>query len=263
MEKDQESPFPREPWQRLLQDRADTPPETTDARIRAVARKAVLPRAARWWLPASLAASLLLAVLIVQWQYGNEERPAVVTESDLATPVAPAPPPAAEPPGLARERATDSAAAARKESVPSELHYEMAPEVFPEEPEAESDLGEISVTGSRVSGPEQDLKAASEMDSKETDPDALPPVPEVAAREEPITAITATPAEATSAGVAHTNAAGMLADKPAAKQRMPEAWYADIEALRKAGRNEEADAELARFEVAYPDWLKQHNLQKP
>ena len=38
----------------------------------------------------------------------------------------------------------------------------------------------------------------------------------------------------------------------------PEAWYAEIEALRKAGRNAEADAELARFEAAYPDWIKQH-----
>src|SRR6185295_2424584 len=39
--------------------------------------------------------------------------------------------------------------------------------------------------------------------------------------------------------------------------RTPEEWYAEIEALRAAGRDVEADAELAKLEEAYPGWLAQ------
>ncbi len=245
MEKDQESPFPREPWQRLLQDRADAPPETTDARIRAAARKTLPPRAARWWLPASLAASFLLAVLIVQSQFGNEKKPAVVTEKDLALPAAPAPSTPANSPDLARERAADSAAAVRKESTPSELHYEVAPEEIAPELEADPDEERVATSGARVSGPEQDLKDASEMDAEPIEQPAPPR------------------AEAQSNAAVSSGITGMTAEQPAAKPRTPEAWYAEIKALRKAGRNEEADAELARFQAAYPDWLKQHRRRKP
>ena len=38
-EKDSEAPFPREPWKRLLESSGEDPPETTDARIRAAARR--------------------------------------------------------------------------------------------------------------------------------------------------------------------------------------------------------------------------------
>jgi hypothetical protein len=36
--------------------------------------------------------------------------------------------------------------------------------------------------------------------------------------------------------------------------RAPSVWLADIAALRRAGRNNEADAELRRFRSAYPDY---------
>jgi hypothetical protein len=36
--------------------------------------------------------------------------------------------------------------------------------------------------------------------------------------------------------------------------RSPSAWLADIAALRRAGRDGEADAELRRFRSAYPDY---------
>ena len=36
--------------------------------------------------------------------------------------------------------------------------------------------------------------------------------------------------------------------------RAPSAWLADIAALRRAGRNNEADAELRRFHSTYPDY---------
>src|SRR5277367_698180 len=37
--------------------------------------------------------------------------------------------------------------------------------------------------------------------------------------------------------------------------RSPRAWLADIEALRRAGRNREADEELRRFRSAYPGYF--------
>jgi hypothetical protein len=36
--------------------------------------------------------------------------------------------------------------------------------------------------------------------------------------------------------------------------RTPSAWLGDIAALRRAGRNREADAEFRRFRAAYPDY---------
>lgn len=74
----------RDAWRRVLQRDAGEPPRATDERIRAEARRALAPHTGRWWLPASLAASLLLAVLVVQWQYEESRPPALVTESDVA-----------------------------------------------------------------------------------------------------------------------------------------------------------------------------------
>ena len=47
------------------------------------------------------------------------------------------------------------------------------------------------------------------------------------------------------------------------KLRTPEQWYADIEALRVAGRIEEADAELVRLKSKYPGWLESHQKKDP
>jgi len=78
-----EEPFDRESWRRLLAADAGAPSKDTDRVILAEARRALTPRSRRWWLPASLAASLLLAVLLVQWQLEDSSAPALVTESDV------------------------------------------------------------------------------------------------------------------------------------------------------------------------------------
>jgi hypothetical protein len=235
MENDQDPPFPRQPWQGLLQDRGDSPPETTDARIRAAAQRAVAPRAARGWLPASLAASFLLAVVLVQLQFGNGDEPAVVTESDLAKPVPTQTPAAA---------AHETAPPLRKESAPRAVPFERPPVESAPEPEA------------RLGGPEQDLKSASEWVEEESDPPELPPLAEtdLPARDLPEAPTTAVTAESRAA----PQTSGFVKERDA-RQRTPEAWYAEIEALRKAGRIEEADAELARFEAAYPDWPEKNH----
>lgn len=96
-------PFHREPWRRLLRAGSGDPSRVIDRRILTQARRAIEPRAARWWLPASLAASLLLAVLIARWQFEDTSAPPLVSESD----VVPEPktgdehPPAAAPPAAA------------------------------------------------------------------------------------------------------------------------------------------------------------------
>ena len=57
---------------------------------------------------------------------------------------------------------------------------------------------------------------------------------------------------------------GMLKGKESyAESRTPEQWYADIEALRAAGRIKEADAELARLKTRYPGWLESHHKKDP
>ncbi len=227
MEKDQDTPFAREPWQRLLQERADAPPETTDARIRAAARKAAAPRAARWWLPASLAASVLVAALIVQSQVGREVKPPVVTESDL-----PAPAVTDEGAGAAPAHAADSTTTAKRRvtAAPEAAEAEFTPPPAP-----------------RVGGPERENKAASEIERPPADEPASTPATGIVAHD--------VPAREKPADVSFMQAGDGM--------RTPEAWYADIEALRKAGRIADADAELARFEAAFPDWLKQHSRPKP
>jgi hypothetical protein len=39
------------------------------------------------------------------------------------------------------------------------------------------------------------------------------------------------------------------------REREPAKWLGDIAALRRAGRNAEADAEMRRFRSAYPDYM--------
>jgi hypothetical protein len=107
-------------------------------------------------------------------------------------------------------------------------------------------------TGPFVGGPERELKAASEM------PDDLP----AAAAEAPAEPASAPAARmgAPDVTVTSESAADEALEKSrtAASARSPEAWYAEIEKLRAAGRIEEADRELERLEKAYPGWLEQY-----
>ena len=45
--------------------------------------------------------------------------------------------------------------------------------------------------------------------------------------------------------------------------RAPSDWLADIAALRRAGRNSEADAELRRFHSTYPDYAAGELRRRP
>lgn len=243
----QEEPEPveREAWRRALEREGGTPPRATDERIRAEARRALAPRTGRWWLPASLAASLVLAVMMVQVQYEDSRLPVFAPEADVA------PPPAA--PGAAPE-AADAVAT----EAPAMLQ-DAPPVLAPAEPSAElySAMPHAEATDEFVPAPRIDLPEDSE-------PEREVGVTGSRAREAPVApAMPAAQPESAATegfGVLKTERASQ---KMRADARTPEAWYAEIEKLRAAGRDEEARAELAKLEEAHPGWLARQIPKDP
>jgi hypothetical protein len=223
-EKDEIPPYPREPWQKLLQNANEGPSELTDARIRAAARRDLAPRGRRWWLPASLAASFVLAVFIVQSQFGTLGRPAMTESSGAGGTIeariidreeADAARPAGEAPAARSKRAS----APREEAKEDAFGYQ------------DSELAADSAgAGPMIGGPEHDVMAATEL-PEEGMTRELPAAPAAEAAPRPET---------------------------------PETWYAEIERLRAAGEHAEADRQLAQLKIAYPGWLEQRaeNLKK-
>jgi len=227
MATEQDKPVERDAWRRLLEKGGEAPPPLTDARIRAAARRALAPRARRWWLPASLAASMLLAVLLVQWQYGEQGPPAVISESDYAAPAAGAAAPRQEAPA-------PSAPAARA----------VAPTV--EQP-ATRESRAADVPSADAAKQERDTLPEIMVDADRRREDAAQAAPAT-----PVTGVTQQSVTGNSAGVV-----GEL-QKSSEELPAPANWYAAIEDLRAAGRHEEADRELERLEAAYPGWLEKN-----
>ena len=284
-EKDDTTPFPREPWQRLLADDADGPSETTDARIRAAARRDLAPRGRRWWLPASLAASFVLAVFIVQSQFGTLRVP-VLSEADRgdggaisARLIERENADAARPPGQAPAAAGTRRAKSDSKSESDEYGY-------PDAAVAADSAG----AGPRIGGPEREVQAANEMPEdmaaseessimidlpkRSESPPATPrPVaaPEPAERgklgevvvtgskrADPI--VTAGQAQRPDALV-EPPATSLI--RPPPYEKTPEAWYAFIEKLRAQGKTEEADRQLERLEKAHPGWVERYLRDRP
>ena len=123
---------------------------------------------------------------------------------------------------------------------------------------AAGELAEIEVDDSRIGGPERERRAASETpeESFVTEP------PAEVSKDLSNVVVTGPRADAAAEESANSRAPGAPAAL-ASWQRTPEEWYARIVALRKAGSNAEADAELERFEAAWPDWMKQHGKPRP
>jgi hypothetical protein len=216
MEPRNDEPFDRTPWRKLLGTDSGAPTRDMDQRILAEARRALTPRVARWWLPASLAASLLLAILIVQWQLAEIGTHEHLTESDVVTA------PATVAAGQEAPAAVMELPAQRQDGMPA--------------PPA-------NVAPPLVDRPGLESSAA--------------PITEAPAREQ--SSDTGPPAAAAAAAPARKETSRALGNfsvttEPVTKLRSPEEWYAEIEALRAAGHIEEANAELARFRSAYPDW---------
>jgi hypothetical protein len=223
METHEEKPIAREPWQRLLQEDGDGPPDTTDARIRAAARRALRPRVSRWLLPVSLAASVVLAVVIVERQYGDRGVGELVTEKDVAAPAATAPPPreAFAPDGETPSSSPSPRAVVADLPAPPPTD---SPRRQAERP-ADEALKDATVAGSGLPATERARQASSEARDGEARAESPP---------------------------------AAFSSEVKERMRSPEDWYATIEKLRAAGRTEEADRELERLEAAYPGWLERH-----
>jgi Meckel syndrome type 1 protein len=265
-------------------------PPVLDARVLDRARAAVRPARARprWLVPASLAASVVLAVgvaLDVRREAHDERavESAVVSsevaapdaavgaaadlavvdangdvrDADAASAAAAAPGASAAKQRAARERATGNASEARV-SVPADLPAAAAPglpprpsEPFVAAPPAEAAAPAVAAAPARAAATdgaavitgEQSARAATAHESAVVQRRATPPV---AAATAPALS------RSESADAAGTAALATPAPPP---PLAPEDWLAKIEALRRAGRTAEADAELARFVRTYPDYL--------
>lgn len=272
-EKDNTTPFPREPWQRLLDDAEGEPPETTDARIRAAARRDLAPRFHRWWLPASLAASFVLAVFVVQSQFGTLRVP-VARESDhgdggaiTARIIDREEAKEARPAGSAPTAAGKHAAKARDEAEADAYGY------------PDSELAADSTgAGPMIGGPERELKEAMELPQESAAASEprfvrdLPSPPPAANNEnaddlgnvvvtgsrrrseEIVVTDSQTPI---TQGVTQTPSA-TTSIRPPPFEKTPETWYAYIEKLRAQGKVQEADRQLARLEKAHPGWVERY-----
>ncbi len=248
---DEQAPFPREPWQRLLENPADGPPETTDARIRAAARRDLAPRGHRWWLPASLAASFVLAVFIVESQFGTLRVP-VTTESDGAGGTMEARIIDREEASAARPAGEAPAARSKRAAAPRDVAEEDAFGYQDSELAADS-----AGTGPMIGGPEHDVQAATELPD-ESMARELPAAPAA----EAATAAAAAPSDELADSM--VSKAGRLRQEALPHSATPESWYAEIERLRAVGENAEADRQLEHLKIVYPGWLEQRaaNLKK-
>jgi hypothetical protein len=195
-----------------------SPPPELDAVILARSRAALDAgrRARRWWIPASVAATALIAFsLVTRVQQEVDGGPA----ADVAT----LPRPAAV-------RDSDSPSPA---AIAPELE---APPLQPA-PTAEAD----APAGKRSVPPRQSMPRETSAQTLEPAPLADTPAPAPAAtpRQDP----------------AHVANAAEKAGR-IAPPITPEAWLKKIEALEAAGRTEEAARERALLEKAYPGWLE-------
>ena len=295
MTANEDKPVDREAWRRLLEGDGERPPELTDARIRAKARQAIAPRTGRWWLPASLAASLLLAVLLVQRQYDRPAAPAIVSESDYAMGPAEAPAPSRRDetaPDAALMDAPEVAAVAERPVAPAAPEREQQtrefvppPPVVPPPlvnlPAVEESRVASAAAESRANAPAADATAgyAAPADAALANaaPAQAPPAAQAKREEEedvgeivvtgsrrrqgslesstPVTQVTSADVAARSQG-----ATGALVKSTDVK-RSPEEWYAEIEKLRAAGKKRAAKRELEKLEAAHPGWLEEHLKQ--
>ena len=273
----EDKPVDRDAWRRLLDGGTDGPPGLTDARIRAKARQTLTPRARRWWLPASLAASMLLAIVLVQQQHERPRAPAVVSESDYA---ATAVEPAAKPDDRTRDEALRRQDSPAPEAPAERMLERAAPR---EKAESKEDLQTVTRAPPVMPPPLMELPAREDSrvlsgevaSAPPTDAAAPPTTPAPAAkREEAIDEIVVTGSRQRQAdqesstpvtqdtsedasGRSVANSGALM--KSGEAGRSPEEWYAEIEKLRAAGRKREARRELKKLEEAHPGWLEKNH----
>jgi hypothetical protein len=211
---------------------SSSPPASVDTRILLRSREALgnAPRSSRWWIPASVAATALIALSLVSRI--QQEATTVLPEKDVIT--------ASQPSAQASNSTAD-----------------RAPTGGEEPPVPEAAIAPVEAAPGASAGPDGSKRI-------------MPPrqvMPRMASEHTPVTASPeggADPVPADSrvteqavAPLPRAASAGALTRKGerSAMPVSPEAWLEKIEALEAAGRTEEAASERALLETAYPGWL--------
>lgn len=264
----------------------DEPPLELDERVRAAARRAVSagPQSleararagtgqswiARWRVPVSIAATVLLAVTLSYMVQEEDARRVPIDEPPSAARAPAAVAPAAEAPKRADaeaerrtdERAAEPRAAAPAASVAREKHapaetQRPAPAPAPAPP-------------AKIEAPAAAGAVANELEKRRTEsaaPAAPAPIAPVAKPAPAAPTAPAMRAAPTGDAVEQLSRDRTLADRPGriergaaaptaveAKARPPEAWIEEIRRLKAQGRDAEAAAELAEFRKRHPDY---------
>jgi hypothetical protein len=238
----------------------EEPPRHLDDAIRAAARRAVHTRPAplvvptgrqRWYFPLAAAAIIVLAVAVTM--HVEREQPGEEIVSAPAAPAAPAEEPKAEQsrpvPQPERRRKTESTDSRelRDAAPPPELQKAPQPAAAPPAPAAAPAPSPPGPTQDAIRGAQE--SAAGALASRaETAPKASSAP---AARSESARAPAAPEANAQLRRADEGRRAGPLS---AFSVQSPEQWLQGIDDLKRQGRHEEAERELAEFRKRYPNY---------
>jgi hypothetical protein len=270
----------------------DEPPAAIDERIRAAARRAVAagPQsleaqaraeaqrswAARWRVPVSIAATVVIAVTLSYMVQDDEVRraridgvpagPAPAQESSAAPP-----PPAPAAPAAKAQEAPAPATPPAADAAAGVPHFEPGAGPFPASPPAERQAPAVGGASASADRARENAALAKEVEQRQAElerrvaeeagrssaqrlqsapaPAAVPPpAPAPMAKPDPTRerAFADRPA-----GRLEREAASGVADQ---KVRTPEEWLEDIRRLKTQGRTEDVAKELAEFRKRYPDY---------
>jgi len=225
----------------------EEPSARLDAAILGAARaRAARPGVRRWAVPVSLAAVLVLSVIVTTRIH--EEAPHLESGAPApagrtakpATPPAPAPAEAKTAGKIEREAPRPpQRREARQEPAKAELRADMAKQSL-EEREA------VPFAAAPAAALEPAAEAKAARPAEQSAAGAVPAPPAVGSAADRMAASRAAPASAPM--VARERS------EPAAFEESPEKWLEHIARLRGEGRKAEADESLARFRRRYPDY---------
>ena len=237
--------------------RAEEPPRALDDAILAAAHRAVRTRPAplvvptgrrRWYFPLAAAAVLVLAVAVTV--HVQREQPA----EELVTAARVPPPPtvaATSPQGAQEAKQPERAVPA----APPQFTPDPKPQAAPEPPPAMADSrarrSAAAPVEERAAAAPPASAAADQLMMRRVDPqrDAVAGSRESARAEASAPAPQAAPAPAARA------MAALKADALSNLARVsPEQWLLGIDDLKRQGKHEEAERELAEFRKRYPNY---------
>jgi hypothetical protein len=251
----------------------EEPPAELDERIRAAARRAVSagPQSAdaaararvqrswlaRWRVPVSLAATVVIVVTLTVMMQDEESRRAKLDAQ------VDGPPPAAEVP----QRAAPAAEDARTTS-PAAQPFKPQPPVTgaPRAPAETPAPAPAPQAAEKLEAPAASGALSKERENRQADTAAALPPPAPAVQAAPAApsapATRAVPSREAAEALARDRAVadrpgrmerGAMPDAAEPKARTPEAWIEEIRRLKAQGRDAEAALELAEFRKRHPE----------